>query len=146
MSDLRSRVGEEIGVSRWFTIDQARIDGFAEVTDDHQFVHVDPARAAETLFGGTVAHGFLTLSLLSAMTYDAVPAPAEAAHGLNYGLDRARFITPVPSGARVRGRFVLAALDETADYAAFVFDITVEIEEVERPALVARWLLRSYFG
>ena len=130
-------------ISRWLTIDQARIDAFAEVIEDHQFIHVDPARAAETRFGGTIAHGFLTLSLLSAMAYDAIPLTD--ALSVNYGFDRIRFLSPVPAGARVRGRFTLAEVEERAPGERTLrWDVSVEVEGSERPALVARWLSRRY--
>ncbi len=105
-AELAAMVGRDF-VSHWLTVDQARIDAFAKVTEDEQFIHVDPERAAETAFGGTVAHGFLTLSLLSAMAYSALPRIEGAAHGVNYGFDRVRFVRPVPSGSRVRGHFTL---------------------------------------
>ena len=130
-------------VSRWFTVDQARIDAFAEVIEDHQFIHVDPERAAETRFGGTIAHGFLTLSLLSAMAYDAIPLTG--ALSVNYGFDRIRFLSPVPSGARVRGRFTVAEVEERVPGETTMHrDVSVEIEGAARPALVARWLNRRY--
>ena len=106
-AELAAMVGRDF-VSRWLTVDQARIDAFAKVTEDEQFIHVDPKRAAETAFGGTVAHGFLTLSLLSAMAYSALPRIEGAVHGVNYGFDRVRFVRPVPSGSRVRGAFYAA--------------------------------------
>ena len=107
LNDLRALVGKQIGLSDWITVDQARIDAFAAVTEDHQFIHVDPARAAQTPFGGTIAHGFLTLSLLSAMHYNAIPDIAGTLHAVNYGFERIRFLSPVRSGVRIRGRFVL---------------------------------------
>jgi acyl dehydratase len=146
-ADMAARVGREIGVSRWFTIDQAMIDGFADITHDHQFIHVDPAAAAQTPFGGTIAHGFLTLSLLSAMVYDAIPAMEGVTMGVNYGFDRVRFVSPVKVGARVRGRFTLAAFDDLPpDAVQTTLDATVDIDGAERSALVARWLGRRYFG
>ena len=105
VADLPALIGQEIGVSRWITVDQARIDAFAEVTEDRQFIHIDPEAARATPFGGTIAHGFLTLSLLSAMTYDAVPPLEGVVMGVNYGFDRLRFLAPVLAGSQVRGRF-----------------------------------------
>lgn len=132
-------------VSRWFTIDQDRIDAFAAVCEDEQFIHMDPARAAATRFGGTIAHGFLTLSMLSAMAYDAMPLRGQLS--VNYGFDRIRFLAPVPSGARVRARFALAGQEERAPgETTFHWDVTVEIECGERPALAARWITRRYEG
>src|SRR5439155_26571626 len=104
--DIRARVGQEIGVSEWLTVDQARIDAFAEATEDRQFIHTDSAAAAQTPFGGTIAHGFLTLSMLSRMGAEAMLIPDGLKMAVNYGLDRVRFLAPVKSGKRVRGRFI----------------------------------------
>src|SRR5690606_32562443 len=104
-SDLPSLIGQEVGVSRWITVDQARIDAFARTTEDEQFIHVDPERARTTPFGGTIAHGFLTLSLASAMSYDALAPLDGVVMGVNYGFDKLRFLAPVPAGSKVRGRF-----------------------------------------
>jgi acyl dehydratase len=141
LDDISARIGEEVGVSDWILIDQARIDAFAEVTEDRQFIHVDPEAAARTPFGGTVAHGFLTLSLLSRMAADAMLRPEAVKMGVNYGFDRVRFMAPVRSGKRVRGRFVLTAFDEKrpGQY-QFVHKVTVEIEGEDKPALVADWI------
>ncbi|MET1413015.1 MaoC family dehydratase [Roseibium sp. HPY-6] len=139
--------GQEVGCSSWFLIDQARIDSFADVTQDHQFIHVDPLRAAETPFGGTIAHGFLTLSLLSAMGLEAQPQIENSTMGINYGFDRIRFLSPVRVGSRVRGRFVLANVREvsTSDV-DILWKATVEIEGEARPALKADWLNRFYLA
>ncbi len=144
---LRARVGEEIGVSRWFEVDQARIEAFAAVTEDTLFIHTDPERAArETPYGGTIAHGFLTLSLLSAMAYDALPRVEGAPRGVNYGFDRVRFVAPVPAGKRVRGRFRLLGVEAGAPGEITLRKaVTVEIEGAEKPALVAEWITRQYF-
>ncbi len=146
LDQYRAGIGREMGVSRWFTVDQALIDAYAEISQDHQFIHTDPARAAaETPFGGTIAHGFLTVALLSAMAYDAQPPIAGAGMSINYGFDRLRFLAPVPAGARLRGRFTLAALEERrAGEVTLHWDVTVEIEGQQRPALVARWIGRRY--
>ena len=104
-SDLQSLIGTEIGVSKWILVDQARIDAFAEITEDRQFIHIDPVAAKQTPFGGTIAHGFLTLSLASAMSYDAVKPLDGVVMGVNYGFDKLRFLAPVPAGSRIRGRF-----------------------------------------
>ncbi len=106
-SELQGLIGQEVGVSKWFEITQARIDAFADCTEDHQFIHVDPQAAKATPFGGTIAHGFLTLSLASAMSYDAVAPLDGVVMGVNYGFDKLRFLAPVPAGSRVRGRFKL---------------------------------------
>jgi acyl dehydratase len=141
LDEIRARLGEEIGVSDWILVDQARIDAFAEVTEDRQFIHVDPEAAARTPFGGTVAHGFLTLSLLSRMAADAMLRPETMKMGVNYGFERVRFMAPVRSGKRVRGRFVLSAFEEKRPGQwQFVHNVTVEIEGEEKPALVADWI------
>lgn len=139
--ELAALVGEEIGVSSWTLIDQARIDAFADVTEDWQFIHVDLEKAKETPFGGTIAHGFLTLSLLSKMAYEAVPVLEGAVAAVNYGFDKVRFLTPVRSGQRVRGRFKLAeATEKDAGRWLIRYTVTVEIEGEQRSALIADWL------
>jgi len=141
IEDIQSKVGSEIGVSDWILIDQARIDAFAGVTEDPQFIHVDPEAAAKTPFGGTIAHGFLTLSLLSRMAADAMLRPESVKMGVNYGFERVRFMAPVRSGKRVRGRFTLALFDEKKPGQwQFVHNVTVEIEGEDKPALVADWI------
>jgi acyl dehydratase len=141
-------VGTEVGVSAWHLIDQARIDAFADVTDDHQFIHVDPERAVrETAYGSTVAHGFLTLSMLSVFSYEALPKIAGARRGVNYGFDRLRFISPVRAGSRLRGRFTLVeAKLRGADVLESRTSVTVEIEGGAKPALVADWIGLVYFA
>ena len=141
IEDIQSKVGTEVGVSDWILVDQARIDAFAEITEDPQFIHIDPEAAAKTPFGGTVAHGFLTLSLLSRMAADAMPRPEGVKMGVNYGFERVRFMAPVRSGKRVRGRFTLARFEEKRPGQwQFVHNVTVEIEGEEKPALVADWI------
>ncbi len=137
---LGSRVGDEIGVSAWIAVTQARIDAFANATDDHQFIHVNPERAArEGGFSGTIAHGFLTLSLLSVMSRDILPNQPGTMH-VNYGLDTVRFLSPVRAGAQVRGRFLLDAIEPRGDAAWLTrWSVTVEVENEARPALVAGW-------
>ncbi|MDK2746460.1 MAG: MaoC family dehydratase [Brevundimonas sp.] len=140
-SELQSRVGQQVGVSRWFEVSQARIDAFADCTEDRQFIHVDPEAAQATPFGGTIAHGFLTLSLASAMSYDAVAPLEGAVMGINYGFDRLRFLAPVRAGSRIRGRFrLLSAEDKGAGRWLLKHEITVEIEGEDKPALIAEWL------
>ena len=141
LADVPELVGQELGISDWITVDQTMIDLFADATHDHQFIHVDPGRAAaETPFGGTIAHGFLTLSLLSAMNFDAVPKIREQTMGINYGFDKIRFMSPVKCGARVRGRFVLAECRfRGAGMLMNTYDVTVEIESEKKPALTASW-------
>lgn len=132
-------------VSRWFAMPQSRLDTFAEVTEDTQFIHIDPERAAETPFGGCVAHGFLTLSMLSAMSYDAIPELEGQGMGVNYGFNRLRFVSPVPSGARVRAHFILREVDpKTPETVTFTWDVTIEIEDRDRPAVVAEWITQRY--
>jgi acyl dehydratase len=140
LSEVEGLVGSELGLSDWMEVPQSRIDKFADATDDHQFIHVDPERAAETPFGGTIAHGFLTLSLLSAMNYNCVPRVREQTMGINYGFDKVRFMAPVPAGARVRGRFVLeSARFRGAGMLMATYVVTIEIENAKKPALVANW-------
>nr|WP_249157097.1 MaoC family dehydratase [Bradyrhizobium diazoefficiens] len=141
-------VGKEIGVSSWHLIDQPRIDTYADVTEDHQFIHVDPERAKkETAFGTTIAHGFLTMSMLSVMSYEVMPAIAGTTMGVNYGFDKLRFISPVRSGNRIRGRFVLAeAKLRKPNELQSRTNVTVEIEGEDKPALVADWLGLIYFA
>jgi acyl dehydratase len=141
LADIRSRVGQEIGISSWLSIDQARIDVFAEATEDRQFIHVDPAAAAQTPFGGAIAHGFLTLALLSRMGAEAMLIPEGVKMAVNYGLDRVRFLAPVRSGSRVRGRFVLDSVEEKARGQVLLrHTVTVEIEGETKPAMTAIWL------
>jgi acyl dehydratase len=141
LEEIRSRVGKEVGVSAWLTIDQPRIDVFADATEDRQFIHVDPDAAARTPFGGTVAHGFLSLSMLSRMAAEVMLVPDSLKMAVNYGLDRVRFIAPVRSGKRIRGRFVLDSVEEKTPGQILVrHTVTVEIEGEERPALTAQWL------
>jgi len=141
-SELGDRVGKEIGVSRWIEVDQGRIDAFAEVTEDPQFIHIDPERAAkETPFGGTIAHGFLSLSLLSPMAMDLGFSLEGMAMGINYGFEKIRFLQPVRAGRKVRGRFVLEeAIERNPGQYMLRYGVTVEIEGEEKPALVAQWL------
>jgi acyl dehydratase len=141
LEEIRTRVGDEIGVSSWLTVDQSRIGAFADATEDRQFIHTDPAAAAQTPFGGTIAHGFLSLSLLSRMGAEVMLFPPGLKMAVNYGLDRVRFLAPVKSGARVRGRFTLDLVEEKAPGQVLMRHIvTVEIEGEDKPALTAVWL------
>ena len=141
IEEIQARVGSEIGVSDWILVDQAAIDAFADVTHDHQFIHVDPEAAAKTPFGGTIAHGFLTLSLLSRMAADAMLRPEGVRMGVNDGFERVRFMAPVHSGRRVRGRFSLDRFEEkNPGQFQFVHRVTVEIEGEDKPALIADWI------
>jgi acyl dehydratase len=141
LDEIRARVGSEVGVSSWLVIDQDRIEKFADATEDHQFIHVDPEAAARTPFGRTIAHGFLTLSLLSRMAAEATLVPEGLKMAVNYGFDRVRFLAPVKSGKRVRGRFTLDSVDEKAAGQWLLrHTVTVEIEGEDKPALTAQWL------
>ena len=141
-----SKVGEQLFTSDWLTIDQDRIDQFAQVTEDEQFIHVDPEKAKSTPFDGTIAHGFLTLSLLTMLTKSA-PKLDGAVMGLNYGFDKIRFLTPVKTGSRIRCFGVLVNCIEKAPGQFLVsYDITIEIEGGEKPALVARWITLLMHG
>ena len=140
---LAARVGTEIGVSDWITVTQPMVDTFARVTGDEFYLHVDPRRAADLPFGGTIAHGFLTLSLLAPMGYQACPYVEGARFPLNYGFDRVRFVAPVPVGRRVRGHFVLRKAEIVGDsQRQLTCEVKVEVEGSSRPALVAEWLTR----
>jgi acyl dehydratase len=146
--DYAKLVGQELGVSSWHTVDQKQIDTFAEATNDHQFIHVDPERARrETPFGDTIAHGFLSLSILSGMAYEAMPALEGSVMSINYGFDKVRFLTPVRAGKRVRARFVLAEATQRAPNELLArTNTTLEIEGEAKPALVADWLGLHFFA
>jgi acyl dehydratase len=141
---IKAAVGAKAFVSDWMTVDQAMIDAFADLTGDHNFIHVDVDRAKQSAFGGTIAHGFLVLSFVPQMADAAgVPRADDAPVSLNYGMDRLRFISPVRCGARVRGRFVVDGCDEKRPgrYQK-ILDVTIEIEGEDRPALAARWIMQ----
>ncbi len=142
VASLQAAIGSQIGTSPWRTVTQQMIDQFADATDDHQFIHVDPERAArETPYGGTIAHGFLLLSLLSAMTYETIPPLESAKVAINYGFDEIRFKAPVKTGSRIRAAFVLAEANvRPSGWAEVKYDVTIEIENSKKPALTARWL------
>ena len=143
--ELKARIGSEIGVSDWVPVTQDMINRFADLTDDHQFIHVDPVLAAQTPFGGTIAHGFLVLSLLASMGKSAEFILQGVQLGVNYGFDKVRLMAPVKSGKRVRGRFVLKALVERAPGQWLsTMSVTVEIEGEAKPAIVAEWLGMQY--
>ena len=146
LTEIKNAVGSEVGISSWIVIDQARIDAFADATEDRQFIHVDPAAARQTPFGGMIAHGFLSLSLLSRMGAEAMLVPQGMNIAINYGLDRVRFLAPVRSGSRVRGRFTLDSVDEKAAGQVLLrHTVTVEIEGEDKPALSAVWLALIVF-
>ena len=140
-ADLAGLVGTEIGVSDWIEIPQERINTFADVTEDHQFIHINPEAAKMTPFGGTIAHGFLTLSLLSKFSEQAGIVLEGVKMGVNYGFEKVRFLSPVPSGAKVRGRFVLKeAVEKNPGQYLLTYGVTVEIEGGDKPALIADWI------
>lgn len=142
--ELRAMVGSETGVSTWFQITQQHIDAFADIGGDFQFIHTDPEAAAKSRFGGTIAHGFFTLTLLGHLAKGPRPRVLDVSHSVNYGFDRVRFITPVPSGSSVRARFTLAKLDEGEKDLTAHWDCVMEIAGFARPAIVARWIWRAF--
>ena len=143
--ELKTLVGKEVGRSEWFEVTQERINAFADATEDHQWIHINAERAkTASPFGTTIAHGFLTLSLLPHLAADAVNVRGNFKMGINYGLNRLRFVSPVASGARVRARFTLQAVEEVAGGIQVTWAVTVEAEGGEKPALVAEWLVRYY--
>lgn len=141
-NDLQSHIGDDCGTSGWFEINQQQVNDFADVTHDHQFIHVDPVKAAASPFGGTIAHGFLTLSMLAYFLQNGVGVDVpNRTMGVNYGFDKVRFLTPVKVGSRVRANAVLLeATEKKPGQFLFKLDITVEIEGEEKPALKAEWL------
>jgi len=145
LRELEGREGEEIGVSPWLEVTQERVDTFAKAIDDFQWIHVDPARAAKSPFGGTIAHGFLTLSLLSHLA-ERTFSFADRRMGINYGLNRVRFTAPLKTGSRVRARFKLLKLEKLEGNGMQVtWNATVEADGQEKPVLVAEWLGRHYY-
>lgn len=143
MSELEGKVGQEVAVSPWYRITQDQIDRFADATEDHQWIHVDRERAKSGPFGGTIAHGFLTLSLLPRLT-DMAFRVADRQVGVNYGLNRLRFTAPVPSGSNVRARFQLGKFEQIQGGAQLTWNVTIEREGSDKPCLVAEWLIRQY--
>ena len=143
LADLQARVGEEVGVSDWITVDQQRINRFAEATGDHQWIHLDVERAATGPFGTTIAHGFLTLSLLPEMSASAFEV-RDTRMGVNYGLDRVRFPAPVPSGSKLRGRFKLLKYEPLEGGAQLTVEVTMEREGSSKPVCVAESLARRF--
>ena len=143
LADLQALVGQPLGTSEWITVDQARIDAFADATLDRQWIHIDAERAAKGPFGTTIAHGFLTLSLLPAFFASAFEI-GDTRMGVNYGLNRVRFTAPVPAGSRLRANFKLLAYEPLDGGAQLVTEVTVEREGAERPACVAEAVTRRY--
>ncbi len=144
LRSLERRLGQEVGVSPWVEIGQERIDTFAKAIEDFQWIHVDPARAQGSPYGGTIAHGFLTLSLLSHLS-ERTFSFSDRKMGVNYGLNRVRFTSPVPSGSRVRARFTLAKYEPLDGGVQVTWNTVVEIEGAQKPALVAEWIGRHYY-
>ena len=146
MGQLESAVGRELGPTPWRTLDQPVVDAFAEVTGDHNWIHVDPARAAEGPFGRTIAHGYFTLSLIPSFGHQLFSLDLEAVR-LNYGLNKVRFPAPVPVGSRIRARSSMVSVELTGDGAVQVVNrVTIEVEESPKPACVADWVTRFYFN
>lgn len=146
LDDLRQQVGKEIGVSAWHEVTQQQIDRFAEISGDHQWIHIDRERAArESPYGTTIAHGFLTVALLSQLINEAVAIEGDFKLRVNYGFNRLRFTGAVPSGARIRGRFALHSLKDVEGGVEIAWLSTVEVEGRDKPALIAEWLGRTYY-
>jgi acyl dehydratase len=144
LKQLDGLVGRAVATSDWLVIAQDRIDAFANATGDHQWIHVDAERArADAPFGRTIAHGFLTLSLLSALMRNAITVEG-ARMTLNYGLNRVRFVSPVPSDSRIRARIALGIVDDTGDSTQATWNVTIEREGSEKPSVVAEWIVRYY--
>jgi acyl dehydratase len=145
IEELRSLIGQEVAVGEWLAVEQSRIDLFADATGDHQWIHLDVTRArTESPYGGTIAHGFLTLSLLSQLSRQCVEIRGDFKMRINYGLNRVRFPAPVAAGARIRPRFRLLALEEIDDGYQVVWAVTIEAEGSRKPVLYAEWLVRLY--
>ena len=138
-------IGTDLGASDWLLVDQSRVDAFAETTEDRQFIHVDPVAAAATPFGGTIAHGFLSLSLLAVLMPEGAIVLEGIKMGVNYGFERIRFLAPVRTGRRIRARHTLLALEDKGGGRYLLrTEVTVEIEDEEKPALIAEWLTMQY--
>jgi acyl dehydratase len=144
LRDLESKVGQEVGISPWVEISQDRIDQFAKATDDFQWIHVDPARAKGSPFGGTVAHGFLTLSMLPKLSESTFEF-SDRKMGVNYGLNRVRFTAPVPAGAKIRGRFTLSKYEKLDGGVQVTWNVSVECEGGDKPVMVAEAIGRHYY-
>ena len=145
LEELRKLIGKEVTVGDWFTVTQERISAFAELLNDHQWIHEDVERARTEMPGGkTIAHGFLTLSLLSVLLSEAVVLKAPFNHAINYGFNRVRFPSPVPAGGEIRVRCTLLKVDDVPSAIQLCWAVTVEVKDVSKPALVAEWLVRYY--
>ena len=138
-------VGQLVGTSSWVMIDQDRITKFADVTDDHQFIHIDPEAAKATPFGGTIAHGFLSLSMISSLAADSILIVEDVKMGVNYGFEKVRMMNPVKSGKNIRGHFTLMSADsKVPGQWTFKYSVKIEIEGETKPALVAEWLIMQF--
>ncbi|RJG04185.1 MaoC family dehydratase [Noviherbaspirillum sedimenti] len=147
IDEYRKSIGACGNSSEWLLVTQAMIDEFASITGDDAFIHVDPVRAAKTHFGGTIAHGLLTLSLLTKLMHTAVPVIEGTKMGINYGFDRVRFVTPLPVNSRIRARFDLAEISEPKPrFILVTYMVSVEIKNQQRPTLVARWMLGRWLS
>lgn len=147
LEQLETQNGQEVGLSDWLEISQSMIDDFAKVVEDFQYIHIDPERATKSPFGGTIAHGFLTLSLIEKMGRQCLPAVENSVMTVNYGCDKLRFIHPVPSGASIRGRFMQTQIENKPNNRIIIHHkISVEIEGFDKPALIADWLMMHAFG
>jgi acyl dehydratase len=144
LRELETRIGEEVGVSPWVEILQERIDLFAKATEDFQWIHVDPERAKGSPFGGTIAHGFLTLSMLPKLAESTFEF-SDRKMGVNYGLNKVRFTAPVPSGAKIRGRFTLTKYEKLEGGVQVTWNVTIEREGGDKPVMVAESIGRHYF-
>lgn len=146
-SGLQALIGTEIGVSEWAVMDQERINVFADVTEDHQFIHINEEAAKQTPFGGTIAHGFLTLSMLSKFSEGSGLVIEGVKMGVNYGFEKVRFLAPVPNGKKIRGRFSLKdAVEKKPGQFLLTYEVTVDIEGQDKPALIADWLAMQFTG
>ena len=141
--ELHDWVGKEVAVTDWLTVTQQRIDDFAKAADDYQWIHVDPERAAKSPFGSTIAHGFLTMSLLSRFIYEATEIKS-VRMGINYGMNRLRFVSPVKVNAEIRARFTLASVEDLKDGVQTIWNVVIEIKGSEKPALIAEWVTRRH--
>ena len=145
---VSEKLGKLVGTSEWYSINQDMIDSFATLTKDHFFIHIDPERVKkETPLNSTIAHGFLSVSLLSAMSYDCVPGIEGAHFGLNYGFNKLRFVSPVPVNSRIRGHFTLKDIEKNdTGEITMIYDVTVERETQEKPVLVAEWVTKAFIN
>ena len=146
VEELKALIGQEVAASDWIEVAQARIDQFAEVTEDRQWIHIDVERArTRSPFKNTIAHGFLTLSLLSHLASQSLKVEGDFKMGINYGLNRLRFPSPVPAGSMIRARFTLQSVEDVTGGVQITWAVTVEVQGAAKPSLVAEWLVRYYY-